>query len=178
MSFFQDWGPLNVAMVYKACIFIHSLLIVSGSMFHETRLQVFHDRCTKERETEQTIVHTLHPKPTPISWCPRMLGELWSTTNTATPLLGLIYFMPDNRSLYAVPVPNANAPFQDEDLASHRLILYTSDDPQRKANAALLISLFSVRLGFLSLFLSYLTLSLANCTTTRTVGSLSAYRRT
>ena len=29
MSFFQDWGPLNVAMVYKACIYIHSLLIVS-----------------------------------------------------------------------------------------------------------------------------------------------------
>lgn len=59
MSFFQDWGPLNVAMVYKACIYIHSLLI-------------------------------------------------------------------------------------DEDLASHRLILYTSDDPQRKANAALLIALFSL----------------------------------
>jgi cell division cycle 14 len=31
MSFFQDWGPLNVAMVYKACIYIHSLLIVSHS---------------------------------------------------------------------------------------------------------------------------------------------------
>ena len=30
MSFFQDWGPLNVAMVYKACIYIHSLLIVSN----------------------------------------------------------------------------------------------------------------------------------------------------
>ncbi|KAN0140188.1 Protein-tyrosine phosphatase-like protein [Lactarius tabidus] len=59
MSFFQDWGPLNVAMVYKACIYIHSLLI-------------------------------------------------------------------------------------DEDLASHRLILYTSNDPQRKANAALLIALFSL----------------------------------
>ncbi|KAH9175198.1 tyrosine protein phosphatase [Lactarius sanguifluus] len=59
MSFFQDWGPLNVAMVYKACIYIHSLLI-------------------------------------------------------------------------------------DEDLASHRLILYTSDDPQRKANAALLMALFSL----------------------------------
>lgn len=85
--------------------------------------------------------------------------------------------MADNRSLYAVPVPDAHAPFQDEDLASHRLILYTSDDPQRKANAALLMALFSVRLGFLS-FLSYLTLSLANCTTTRTLGSLSAYRRT
>ncbi|KAI9511288.1 tyrosine protein phosphatase [Russula earlei] len=59
MSFFQDWGPLNVAMVYKACIYIHSLLM-------------------------------------------------------------------------------------DEDLASHRLILYTSDDPQRKANAALLMALFSL----------------------------------
>ena len=75
MSFFQDWGPLNVAMVYKACIFIHSLLIVSDSLFHEVRLQAFHDRCTKEWGTEQTIAHTLHPKPTPISRCPRMLGE-------------------------------------------------------------------------------------------------------
>ncbi len=34
MSFFQDWGPLNVAMVYKACIYIHSLLIVSVSLFY------------------------------------------------------------------------------------------------------------------------------------------------
>jgi hypothetical protein len=75
MSFFQDWGPLNVAMVYKACIFIHSLLIVSDSLFHEMRLQPFHDRCTKERQTEQAIVHTLHPKPALISRCPRMLGE-------------------------------------------------------------------------------------------------------
>ena len=28
MSFFQDWGPLNLAMVYKACILIHELLQV------------------------------------------------------------------------------------------------------------------------------------------------------
>jgi hypothetical protein len=28
-SFFMDWGPLNLAMVYKACIFIHELLQVS-----------------------------------------------------------------------------------------------------------------------------------------------------
>ena len=27
-SFFQDWGPLNIAMVYKACILIHELLEV------------------------------------------------------------------------------------------------------------------------------------------------------
>ncbi|TRM68477.1 protein-tyrosine phosphatase-like protein, partial [Schizophyllum amplum] len=26
LSFFQDWGPLNMAMVYKACILIHELL--------------------------------------------------------------------------------------------------------------------------------------------------------
>ena len=30
LSFFQDWGPLNLAMVYKACIYIHELLEVSG----------------------------------------------------------------------------------------------------------------------------------------------------
>ena len=28
LSFFQDWGPLNMAMVYKACILIHELLEV------------------------------------------------------------------------------------------------------------------------------------------------------
>ena len=28
LSFFQDWGPLNLAMVYKACILIHELLQV------------------------------------------------------------------------------------------------------------------------------------------------------
>ncbi|KAH9943029.1 phosphatases II [Epithele typhae] len=26
LSFFQDWGPLNLAMVYKSCILIHELL--------------------------------------------------------------------------------------------------------------------------------------------------------
>lgn len=29
LSFFQDWGPLNLAMVYKACILIHELLQVT-----------------------------------------------------------------------------------------------------------------------------------------------------
>ena len=29
-SFFKDWGPLNLAMVYKACIYIHELLEVSS----------------------------------------------------------------------------------------------------------------------------------------------------
>jgi cell division cycle 14 len=28
LSFFQDWGPLNLAMVYKACILFHELLQV------------------------------------------------------------------------------------------------------------------------------------------------------
>lgn len=28
LSFFQDWGPLNLAMVYRACILIHELLEV------------------------------------------------------------------------------------------------------------------------------------------------------
>ncbi|KAM6495658.1 tyrosine protein phosphatase [Amanita muscaria] len=57
MSFFQDWGPFNLAMVYKACILIHELL-------------------------------------------------------------------------------------EDKELASHRLVLYSSDDPRRKANAALLMALY------------------------------------
>lgn len=33
LSFFQDWGPLNLAMVYKACILFHELLQVSISPF-------------------------------------------------------------------------------------------------------------------------------------------------
>ncbi|OBZ71920.1 Tyrosine-protein phosphatase CDC14 [Grifola frondosa] len=57
LSFFQDWGPLNLAMVYKACILIHELL-------------------------------------------------------------------------------------QDQAISSHRLILYSSSDPRRKANAALLMALY------------------------------------
>lgn len=62
LSFFQDWGPLNLAMVYRACILIHELL-------------------------------------------------------------------------------------EDNDLANHRLVLYSSDDPKRKANAALLISLYVMIVG-------------------------------
>ncbi|THH33724.1 hypothetical protein EUX98_g437 [Antrodiella citrinella] len=57
LSFFQDWGPLNLAMVYKACILFHELL-------------------------------------------------------------------------------------QDEELSSYRLVLYSSNDPRRKANAALLMALY------------------------------------
>ncbi|KAF7331779.1 Phosphoprotein phosphatase [Mycena kentingensis (nom. inval.)] len=57
LSFFEDWGPLNIAMVYKACILIHELL-------------------------------------------------------------------------------------EDKDLSPHRLVLYASSDPKRKANAALLLALF------------------------------------
>jgi Dual specificity protein phosphatase, N-terminal half len=33
LSFFQDWGPLNIAMVYKACILIHELLEVCQHTF-------------------------------------------------------------------------------------------------------------------------------------------------
>ena len=143
MSFFQDWGPLNVAMVYKACIFIHSLLIVSSS------LSVGSDS-----------------------------GILGCLDSCRVPLIPQSLFLGclcNKWSLYALLVHDAHVPFQDEDLASHRLILYTSDDPQRKANAALLMALFSVRVSF---FLSFFLVSpsLANCTTTRTLGSLSAYR--
>ncbi|RXW25851.1 hypothetical protein EST38_g67 [Candolleomyces aberdarensis] len=57
LSFYQDWGPLNLAMVYRACILIHELL-------------------------------------------------------------------------------------EDTELANHRLVLYASDDPKKKANAALLVALY------------------------------------
>ncbi|EIW61835.1 tyrosine protein phosphatase [Trametes versicolor FP-101664 SS1] len=57
LSFFQDWGPLNLAMVYKACILIHELL-------------------------------------------------------------------------------------QDPAIATHRLVFYSSSDPRKKANAALLMALY------------------------------------
>lgn len=30
-SFYLDWGPLNLAMVYKACLLIHELLSVRAS---------------------------------------------------------------------------------------------------------------------------------------------------
>ncbi|THG94118.1 hypothetical protein EW145_g8206, partial [Phellinidium pouzarii] len=57
LSFFKDWGPLNLAMVYKACILVHELL-------------------------------------------------------------------------------------EDEELKPYRLVLYSSNDPRRKANAALLMALY------------------------------------
>ncbi|KDQ14234.1 hypothetical protein BOTBODRAFT_33022 [Botryobasidium botryosum FD-172 SS1] len=57
VSFFEDWGPLNIAQVWKACILIHELL-------------------------------------------------------------------------------------EDVELVSHRLVLYSSSDPRRKANAALLMALY------------------------------------
>jgi len=74
MSFFQDWGPLNVAMVYKACIFIHSLLIVSDSLFYDTtpNISVIYVR---ENETPNGLSFTPSTRPTPVSRCPRMLGD-------------------------------------------------------------------------------------------------------
>lgn len=60
LSFYMDWGPLNLAMVYRSCIMIHSLL-------------------------------------------------------------------------------------DDEELAEYGLVLYSSDEPHKKANAALLVALYSVR---------------------------------
>lgn len=59
MSFFQDWGPLNVAMVYKACIYIHSLLIVSHSLSYGSTICAPHTlrlplRCCV---TLRTITH-------------------------------------------------------------------------------------------------------------------------
>ncbi|KAH8830599.1 tyrosine protein phosphatase [Flagelloscypha sp. PMI_526] len=62
LSFFQDWGPLNLAMVYRTCIMIHSLL-------------------------------------------------------------------------------------DDDELANHGLVLYSSDDPHSKANAALLVALYALIVG-------------------------------
>ena len=37
-SFFNDWGPLNLAMVYKACIYIHELLEVCYKLLATLRL--------------------------------------------------------------------------------------------------------------------------------------------
>jgi cell division cycle 14 len=80
LSFFKDWGPLNLAMVYKACLLIHELLEVRGS-------------CSFSGEDDSIN-------------CTRL---------------------------------------QDEGLKDHRLVLYASDDPRRKANAALLMALYVVR---------------------------------
>ena len=84
LSFFQDWGPLNIAMVYKACILMHELL------------EVRYGSC--------------------------------STTSRLVPFIHVpTYYL-----------------LQDKELASHRLVLYSSDDPRRKANAALLMALYVV----------------------------------
>ena len=40
LSFYQDWGPLNLAQVYKACILFHELLEVC---FHSPR--AIHNTC-------------------------------------------------------------------------------------------------------------------------------------
>lgn len=88
LSFFQDWGPLNLAMVYKACILIHELLQV----------------------------------------CCRLLV------------------------LHVALIPCS----QDQSLASHRLVLYSSNDPRRKANAALLMAFYVVSCHVYLLLLSVL----------------------
>lgn len=41
---------------------------------------------------------------------------------------------------------HSRACLQDQDLAPHRLVLYSSDDPRKKANAALLMALYVVSL--------------------------------
>ena len=71
MSFFQDWGPLNVAMVYKACIYIHSLLIVSRiSILQRETTPYSTSRVQKSRDIERTTSHTLHPNlPRPLVVC-------------------------------------------------------------------------------------------------------------
>jgi cell division cycle 14 len=38
LSFFQDWGPLNLAMVYKACILFHELLQVCRQWLRRIRI--------------------------------------------------------------------------------------------------------------------------------------------
>jgi hypothetical protein len=63
MSFFQDWGPLNVAMVYKACIYIHSLLIVSLSLFYAIQTPVPCEPKYGGARTEQTTRPPFTPSP-------------------------------------------------------------------------------------------------------------------
>ncbi|PCH41175.1 phosphotyrosine protein [Wolfiporia cocos MD-104 SS10] len=47
LSFFQDWGPLNLAMVYKACILIHELLQDPLLSKHRLVLYSSNDPCKK-----------------------------------------------------------------------------------------------------------------------------------
>ena len=79
LSFFQDWGPLNLAMVYKACILIHEILQVCSPL--------------------------THPYPSPLD----------------------------------------TVHVQDPAIITHRIVLYSSSDPRKKANAALLMALYVVR---------------------------------
>ena len=109
MSFFQDWGPLNVAMVYKACIYIHSLLIVSHSpSYYPTRcgpktLPLSFRWCVALRTigTCPLSEQILHPLLVQIPW--GRLGKLQCDPNTAAPLLGLYY--------YFCRAPNYRSPF-------------------------------------------------------------------
>ena len=82
MSFFEDWGPLNIAMVYRACIYIHELL--------EVRIPT---------------------RPVSVA-----RFEIWAD------------FLGE----------------KDTALKQHRLVLYASEDPRRKANAALIMALYVV----------------------------------
>jgi len=90
MSFFQDWGPLNVAMVYKACIYIHSLLIVSGSLFYGMQRPIPCETKTKYGGAGigHTTPHTPYPKSSISSSCFKVFGVLQGTTDTATSFLG------------------------------------------------------------------------------------------
>jgi hypothetical protein len=60
LSFFQDWGPLNLAMVYKACILFHELLQVRIHMETQSRrttLDVFLYRTKNWQATDSSCTH-------------------------------------------------------------------------------------------------------------------------
>jgi hypothetical protein len=108
MSFFQDWGPLNLAMVYKACILFHELLQVRR-------------------------------------------------------LCGLCHH-------------SSSCRIKDRDLAGYGLVLYSSNDPRRKANAALLMALYVVRSHAVQIvgnkdFIA----STADCPTPASMGGIPPY---
>lgn len=57
LSFFQDWGPLNLAMVYKACILIHEILGDPAIMSHRI---VFYSSNDPRRKANAALLMALY----------------------------------------------------------------------------------------------------------------------
>ena len=98
-------------------------------------------RCHPRRRCQVLLLH--HRRPTALSILLPRLG-------TAQSCHGLQSLYPYPRTVpgTCLPLPLIRGQLhtgpQEDDLVSHRLVLYSSNDPRRKANAALLMALYVV----------------------------------